>query len=182
MPVSGVRLARTSDVDDIADVNVRAWRHRFAGLLPDAALAGLDPADLAMTWASGILNPPLPSQRVLVAIHDDVVAGYAAWGPCQDPDADDATGELLALEVDPEQVGRGHGSRLMAAAVDLARSTGQTSAACWTLLADEPRRAFLQSAGWGPDAAYRDVVVGVDDAGEIVVREARLVTELGEPA
>ncbi len=34
MPESGVRLARTSDVDGIADVNVRSWRQRFATTLP----------------------------------------------------------------------------------------------------------------------------------------------------
>jgi GNAT superfamily N-acetyltransferase len=114
MTVSGVRLARTSDVDDIARINVASWRGRFAGVLPDATLAGLDAADLASTWASGILNPPLPAQRLLVAVEDDVLVGYAAWGPCQDPDAVDGTGELIALEVDPTRTRQGHASRLPA--------------------------------------------------------------------
>jgi GNAT superfamily N-acetyltransferase len=177
MPVSGVRLARTSDVDDIASVNVRSWRARLAGVLADEVLDSLDAGDLAMTWASGILNPPLPTQRVFVAADDGVVVGYAAWGPCQDPDADAVTGELLALEIDPDRTRQGHGSRLMAAAVDLARESGTMSAVAWTLLDDEPRRAFLQSAGWGPDTAYRDVSVGLGDA-ERVLREVRLVTDI----
>jgi GNAT superfamily N-acetyltransferase len=179
MTVSGVRLARTSDVDDIARINVLSWRGRFAGVLPDATLAGLDAGDLASTWASGILNPPLPAQRLLVAVEDDVLVGYAAWGPCQDPDAVDGTGELIALEVDPNRTRQGHASRLMAACVDLARSSGTTSAVAWTLLQDEVRRAFLQSAGWGPDTAYRDLRIDVEpDGTERIVREVRLVTDL----
>jgi hypothetical protein len=72
MTVSGVRLARTSDVDDVASVNVRSWRSRFTGVLPADVLDSLDTSDIAMTWASAILNPPLPTQRLLVAVDGDV--------------------------------------------------------------------------------------------------------------
>ena len=179
MPESGVRLARTSDVDGVADVNIRSWRQRFAGTLPAAVLAGMDRDDLAMVWASGILNPPTPMHRLLVAVESGQVVGYAALGPSQDPDADAGIGELLALEVDPKQQREGHGSRLMAAVVDHARAAGMTELSAWCPLADEPRRAFLQAAGWGPDTAYRDLLVGQEpDGADLVVREARLATRL----
>jgi GNAT superfamily N-acetyltransferase len=179
MPESGVRLARTSDVDEVADVNVRSWRQRFAGTLPEAVLAGLDPSDLAMVWASGILNPPTPLHRLLVAVESGHVVGYAALGPSQDPDADAGIGELLALEVDPERQREGHGSRLVAAVVDHARAATMVELSVWCPLGDEPRRAFLQAAGWGPDTAYRDLLVGQEpDGAELVVREARLATRL----
>lgn len=179
MPESGVRLARTSDVDGIADVNVRSWRARFPSLLPADLLAGLDARDLAMVWASGILNPPTPGHRLLVSVEDADVVGYAAIGPSQDPDAEPGDGELLALEVDPDRQRQGHGSRLLAAAADTARAGALTALAVWCPVADEPRRAFLQSAGWGPDAAFRDVQVGLDADGEpMVVREVRLVAAL----
>ena len=176
MPSSGVRLARTSDVDGIAEVNVRSWRQRFAGTLPQEALDGLDARDLAMVWASSILNPPTPGHRLLVAVEEADVVGYAAIGPSQDPDAEPGTGELVALEVDPDRQREGHGSRLLAAAVDHARAGGLETLVAWCALDDEPRRAFLQSAGWGPDSAYRDVAVGWGEAsGELLVREVRLV-------
>jgi len=182
MPVSGVRLARTPDVDDIAEVNVNAWQARFAGIIPDEALSALHAPDLAMVWARAILNPPSPAHRLLVAVEDDKVIGYAAIGPSQDPDAEQGTGELVALEVEPERTREGHGSRLMAAAVDHARSLGWESAVTWCGLADEPRREFLQSAGWGPDSAYRDVAVGEQaDGTDMLVREVRLTTDLREP-
>lgn len=179
MPVSGVRLARTSDVDGIADVNVRSWRRRFTDTLPADVLSALDPSDFAMIWASGILNPPTTNHRLLVAVVDADVVGYAAIGPGQDPDTDGHTAELLALEVDPERTRQGHGSRLMAAAVDHARGDGMLSATAWCPLGDDARRSFLQSAGWGPDTAFRDVVVGQGiDGAEVLVREVRLVTAL----
>lgn len=176
MPTSGVRLARTSDVDAIAAVNVRSWRQRFAGMLPAATLAALDERDLAMVWASAILNPPTPGHRLLAAVEDEDTLGYAALGPSQDPDAEPGTGELLALEVDPAHQRQGHGSRLLAAAVDHARAGGLDTLLAWCALDDEPRRAFLQSAGWGPDSAFRDIAVSWDEEDDpVLVREVRLV-------
>jgi ribosomal protein S18 acetylase RimI-like enzyme len=181
MPESGVRLARTPDVDDVAAINIRAWRQRFTDILPGEVLDSLDPGDLAMVWASGILNPPTPLHRLLVAVDAGAIVGYAAIGPSQDPDAEDSTLELLALEVDPDRQREGHGSRLMAAAVAHAEAAGMTDAATWCSVHDEARRAFLRSAGWGPDTAYRDVLVGVSPEGaDVLVREARLVTALGD--
>lgn len=168
-----------TDVDGIGSVNSRAWRSRYAGLLTDEALQALDPADLTLTWASAILNPPTPAHRLLVAVDDDDVVGYAALGPSQDPDADATTVELFAWEVDPDRTRQGHGSRLMAAAIDHARGLGMTSAMVWCPLSDESRRAFLQSAGWGPDSAYRDLLVGEGaDGSEVTVREVRLITAI----
>lgn len=179
MATSGVRLARTSDVDDIAAVNVRAWQTRLAGLVPPDVLAALEPADLAMIWARSILNPPLPGQRLLVSVDDDQVVGYAAFGPSQDPDADASTVELISLEIDPGRERQGHASRLMSAVIDHARSEQMHSASTWCPVHDEPRRAFLQSAGWGPDSAYRDVEVGIDENEEpMLLREVRLVTDI----
>ena len=179
MPASGVRLARTSDVDGIAAVNVRAWQERFAATIPPAILNDMDARDLAMVWASGILNPPTPRHQLLVCVEDQDVLGYAAIGPGQDPDADPQTAELLALEVDPAHQRRGHGSRLLAAAVDHARAQGAEELVAWCVVSDEPRRAFLQSAGWGPDSTFRDVLVGEDeDGGDLLVREVRLVAAI----
>lgn len=181
MPESGVRLARASDADAVAAINVRAWRQRFEGVLPPAVLQSLDVDDLAMTWASGIINPPTPLHRLMVSVEGVDVLGYAAVGPSQDPDAVPGEAELLALEVDPPCQRQGNGSRLMAAAMDLLLGSGIHSVSCWCPLHDEARRAFLQSAGWAPDTAYRDLLVGQDEAGsDLTLREVRLVTGLAD--
>ncbi len=179
MPESGVRLARTSDVDEMADVNLRSWRQRFADVLPADVLAAMDARDLAMVWARSILTPPTPGHQVLVAVDSPGVVGYAALGPSDDQDADPGTGELMALEVDPAHQRLGHGSRLLAAAMDHAAANRLATVSVWCPLDDAPRREFLQSAGWTPDSAYRDVAVGWDEeTGDLLVREVRLVVSV----
>lgn len=176
MPSSGVRSATMADAGRIGAVNVAAWRERLPGILPSEVLDALSADDLGMVWASGILNPPTPQHLLLVAVEGDAVLGYAAVGPSADPDADDQTAELIALEVDPAHQRGGHGSRLIAAVADVCRDAGMTTVSVWCPVADGVRRGFLQSAGWGPDSARRDLQMGAED--DDVIREVRLVTAL----
>ena len=165
-----------ADAGRIGAVNVAAWRHRLTDVLPSDVLESLSADDLGMVWASGILNPPTEQHLLLVAVEDDAILGYAAVGPSADPDADAHTAELLALEVDPDHQRDGHGSRLIAAVADLCRQAGITTLSVWCPVGDERRRGFLQSAGWGPDTARRDLQVGPEDTD--VIREVRLITAL----
>lgn len=175
-----VRLARTSDVDDIARVQVRSWRASYAGILPAEVLDALDESDIALEWGRALLRPG--PHRLLVATDGTgAVVGAASIGPSGDPDAGDdpalAPGEVGLFVIDPDAWRQGHGSRLLAACVDLLVQGGHFEAVTWVPLADEARRAFLQSAGWGPDSAYRDLAV-TDDA---TVREVRIVSVLADP-
>lgn len=168
-----VRLARTSDVDDVARVQVAAWTAAYAGVLPAEVLDALDPDEIAWEWGRALLQPG--PHRLLVALDGEGgVVGAAAVGPSADPDAAGA-GEISLLVIDPKHWREGHGSRLLQASVDHLVAGGHREAVAWVPLADEPRRAFLQSAGWGPDTAYRDREVGTD-----VLREVRLVTVIAD--
>ncbi len=168
-----VRLARTSDVDDVARVQVAAWRAAYAGVLPAEVLDALDADEIAWEWGRALLQPG--PHRLLVALDSaGGVAGAAAVGPSGDPDAQGA-GEISLLVVDPQHWREGHGSRLLQASVDHLVAGGHREAVAWVPLADEARRGFLQSAGWGPDTAYRDREVGGD-----VLREVRLVTVIAD--
>ncbi len=177
-PADTVRLASMLDCERVGEINVDAWQARLRAILPSAVLDSLSAPDLALAWAGALINPPSPAHRLLVAVTTDAVVGYAAIGPSSDPDAEPRTSELLALEVDPRHHRAGHGSRLMTAAVDLARQSGFEEMSVWCPVADEVRRAFLQSAGWAPDSALRDLEIPGAPADDAVLREARLVTDI----
>ncbi|MBU6245761.1 MAG: GNAT family N-acetyltransferase [Actinomycetales bacterium] len=185
---NGVRLARTSDVDDIAALQVAAWNSLYPDIIRSIDMTLERPA-VAEAWADAILRPPSRRYRVLVATEgvSDELVGFAAIGPAQDPDLSDASGEIHALIVHPARLRAGHGSRLMASCVDHLRADGCHTAVTWTLLADEARRAFWQSAGWAPDSARRAWDTGSsgeqDGSGspQATVVEVRLVTDITEP-
>ena len=145
-----VRPAVPGDDAAITRVQLRAWRRSHARALGDDVLEGLDAAAVREQWARAVEAPPSDTHRVLVACDGPRVVGFAATAP-----AGDDTVEILALEVDPDHQKGGHGSRLLAACVDLAREDGARAVRTWVLDDDPARERFLSGSGLGPDGGER---------------------------
>ncbi|MFG2036883.1 GNAT family N-acetyltransferase [Dactylosporangium sp. NPDC048998] len=187
MTLGFVRPARLDDVVEITRIQLTTWRVAYRRLLPEHILDQLDEDWITRRWREAIAEPPSPAHRVLVAVEQidspapepdarpesAYVVGFAASGPADDtalaPDehhtaldkAFKATAAITDLLVEPRWGRRGHGSRLLAASVDLWRTDGFTTALAWTFADDRVTRRFLQSAGWAPDGASRSL--DVDD-------------------
>jgi ribosomal protein S18 acetylase RimI-like enzyme len=171
-----VRVAWPADGDGIAAVQLRCWQETYGAPLADLlAGRGLDADVLAAAWRESLSRPPEARRRALVALAHDRVVGFTLTGPAGDPDADPAVdGELTELTVDPGETRQGHGSRLLQAGVDTLRADRFTRAVTWIASTDDALRAFLTSAGWGPDGASRELA---DDAGT-TVKQVRLHTAI----
>jgi GNAT superfamily N-acetyltransferase len=171
-----VRLALPGDAEAIATIQAAAWQLNYADLLPAEAADALDVASATRGWAEAISAPPSPRHRVLVAIDQTGIVGFAAASPATDTDLDpESDAELVALHVAPDQTRIGHGSRLMAAAVDYAHDDGFARMVTWVFAADDPMRKFLYDNGWDADGYTRDL-----DVGELV-HQVRLHTGIKDP-
>jgi len=172
-----VRVGWAEDAAAVAEVQVRAWRHEYAGVLPAATLHALDVEDFTEVWRASLTRPRDARDRVLVALERSAVRGFAVTGPASDPDLDPiATGEVAELTVDPEQTRRGHGSRLLQACADTLRADRFGTAVVWLAASDDVRRRFLGEAGWAADGAHRELDLHGD--GSVRVKQVRLHTDL----
>lgn len=185
-----VRLARPADAAAVARLQLTTWQTAYAQVIPATVLAALGAELATKQWLSAIVEPPTAEHHVLVAYEGETVVGFAASGPATAEDlatGDDAeqvepagpwdptTLAISALLVEPRWGRRGHGSRLLAAVIDLAKTDGFASAVTWALDADAATRSFLESAGWGPDGVGR-----ILDMEGSPVAELRLTTTLTE--
>lgn len=173
-----VRPARPQDAHRIAEIQVETWRSAYGGLLPASVLAELDHDAAVEAWSASIDMPPTPRHHVLVAVDSatDAVVGFVGLSPAGDDDADPVTdGEIAILLVDAAHSHRGHGSRLLAASVDVLRADGCTRAVTWLLAQDDALRSLLTSAGWGADGSHR--TLDASDGSE-PLRQLRLHTDL----
>jgi ribosomal protein S18 acetylase RimI-like enzyme len=174
-----VRVAWADDAEAIAAVQVKAWRQGYDGLLPSDVLQGLDAHEFAAAWAASMAKPKDARNRVLVALERNTVRGFAITSPSTDPDSDPvADGEVSELTVDPDHTREGHGSRLLQACVDTLRADRFRRGVTWLNSTDDALRTFLTSAGWAPDGAHRELDLRGD--GEVLVKQVRLHTDLGE--
>jgi GNAT superfamily N-acetyltransferase len=175
-----VRVGWTDDAAGIAGVQVRAWRHDLADVLPADVLRELDADQLEAAWTASLVTPRDARNRVLVALERSTVRGFAVTGPATDPDLDPiAVGEVSELLVDPANTRQGHGSRLVQACVDTLRADRFGTAVLWLNTQDDVRRTFLTSAGWAADGAHRELDLYGD--GSVLVKQVRLHTDLAEP-
>ncbi len=175
-----MRIAWADDAPAVAAVQLRAWPQMYGDLVPaDAFPSGPEAeAAVAEAWRATLGRPGDARQRVLVALERNLVVGYALTAPAADPDTDPvADAELSDLTVDPGARGRGHGSRLLQAAVDTVRADRFTRAVLWAVSTDDVLRSFLVAAGWAPDGAHRELDLTGDAT--TVVRQVRLHTALG---
>ncbi len=168
-----VRPARPEDAADVARVQAVAWRTAYRELLPLEVLDGWDESAAAATWSTAVTAPPTPGHGLLVALEKQAVVGFAAYGPAElsdgeQPSPDGPTTEIATLLVEPRWGRRGHGSRLLAAVVDLSRSTGAGRLQTWLPEADRVSASFYESAGWEPDGWARTL-----DTGGTPLRELR---------
>jgi ribosomal protein S18 acetylase RimI-like enzyme len=172
-----VRPAVPGDEAAIAAVQLGAWRAAYAGTLGEGALAMLDEAAVVERWRAAIAAPPTAAFHVLVATAGRRLVGFVSIAPVAAPPnaANQAPGGvLLALEVAPDDQRAGHGSRLLAAAVDTLRADGADQVIAWVADGDGPRAQFLASAGLAPDGAVRELASGPGPDGEdTVLRERR---------
>lgn len=175
-----MRPARPDEAAAIAAVQLVTWRTAYRALLPAAVLDDWDEAAAISTWRTAVLSPPTPAHGVLVALDGAVVAGFAAFGPAElaageEPLPEGATTELTALLVEPRWGRRGHGSRLLAAVVDLGADSGVVRLQMWLPEDDTVTARFLEGAGWAPDGWVRTL-----DTGSSTFRQLRWHTLLDD--
>jgi len=147
-PDVAVRRARLGDEEAIGRIQIDSWVGAVGERLGRNRHEAFDRETIVNGWETSITKPPTPDHVVFVATCDGTVVGFTAVAP---------PNQIIAFEVDPERRRRGHGSRLLAAAVDHLKSHGGTEMKLWTLSNDKVRAGFLKSAGFGESGMVREL-------------------------
>lgn len=138
-------------------------------------MSGVSADETVRAWHDAIVKPPLAHCRVLVALGDAAIVGFAVTGPSSDPDRQDTHGVIAEFIVDEPTIEAGHSSRLINAAVDTLRADGYEVATMWLPSDADSTREFLVGCGWATDGAHREM--GSDD-GTASMKLIRMVTDI----
>jgi GNAT superfamily N-acetyltransferase len=179
-----IRSAHIDDAAQIAVVHVRSWQGAYRGLLPQAYLDGLDPAQRVGRWerslaevdaghagadagraggggragAAGWAGVEDRAARigVLVADGGGDLLGFASYSPSRDSDADPGrVGEIGAIYLLPSAWGKGIGRQLMHATLACLAAAGFTQVTLWVLDSNVRARRFYEAGGWSADGRQK---------------------------
>jgi len=145
-PDVAVRPARAGEEEAITKIQIDSWVGAIGERLGRNRHDAFDYEAIVTGWTTSISQPPTPGHVVFVATCNGDVVGFAAVAP---------PNQIIAFEIDPERRRRGHGSRLLAAAVDHLKAHGATEIKLWSLSNDTIRTGFLREAGFGETGMTR---------------------------
>jgi ribosomal protein S18 acetylase RimI-like enzyme len=145
-----VRQATLADAAALGRVHVAAWRAAYAGVMPAAFLAGLDPERFRQRWERWLGE----GATALVVESAGEIAGFCLYGRSRDADAVRSVGEIIAINLDPAFWRRGLGRALLLESVArLRREFGE--ATLWVVRENDRARRFYEALGWQADGAVR---------------------------
>lgn len=136
-----IRAATGGDAGAIARVHVESWRTTYAGIVPDAYLAGLDEMLRAKLWHEWLMGSTL----VLVAEREGQVVGFAHGGANREV-LEKCDAELYAIYLLREAQRRGAGTALLRATASALTERGFRGLAVW-VLERNPARSFYERMG-----------------------------------
>jgi ribosomal protein S18 acetylase RimI-like enzyme len=144
-----IRAARVADASQITVVQVRSWQGAYRGLLPQAYLDGLDPAQRVGRWERSLAEAEDRRNGVLVADASGTLLGFVGYSPSRDGDADPArVGEIDAIYLLPNAWGKGVGRLLMDAALARLADARFDRVTLWVLDSNVRARRFYEAGGW----------------------------------
>jgi ribosomal protein S18 acetylase RimI-like enzyme len=148
------------DLDELGRVHVQVWREAYAGLLPDAYLAGLDPTLGPKRWRERFGESP--EVDWWLARDEDGIVGMTTSGPARDDDAPTPL-ELYAINVLRRAHGTGLADDLMTYVV------GDRPAYLWVLEGNDRAIGFYRRHGFADDGGRKPE----PDTGAVEARMSR---------
>lgn len=153
-----IRRAGVSDAPELGRIHSLAWRHAYKGIASDAFLEAFTPEKRAAFFARII--PKSAAEQYLLYDGEDPI-GLLALGPATEDVPEGANwGEVIALYLLPEGIGRGLGSQAMRFALDRLGTLGFGDTVL-TVLSDNARAIrFYTSFGFAPDGDEETIELG----------------------
>jgi GNAT superfamily N-acetyltransferase len=156
------RIALPTDAAEIASIHVRSWQDAYREIVPGDYLDALDIGERTRVWASVLDHTAegFHGSTSIVALVDDVVAGFATVGGLRGADPADNAGEIYSIYASPDVWGVGVGRALIDAAVVELEHRGHRGLFLWVLEANARARAFYERQGWQHDGSAQTIEVG----------------------
>lgn len=145
-----IRDAVRRDADEIAATHIASWRAAYTHIFPSSIFDAPDFDRSRIEMWRDWTHSPTADRRLVVAVGDDRVVGFAHTGLRDDSGSDEGRrcGELFGFYAHPDVWGTGVARSMMNAALHSLGHLGVDRAVVWTFGEAGRARAFYEKAGW----------------------------------
>ena len=140
-----VRRAKIEDAAGMAWVHVETWRTAYAGIMPDAYLAGISHKKSERFFHKSLAEPEPGSLALVAEDANGSIVGFAVAGPDRDEDGG-GKAELYGVYILERHQRQGLGRRLVAAVAQRLLRRGFRSMRVW-VLSRNASRGFYERLG-----------------------------------
>ncbi|KTD24834.1 GNAT family acetyltransferase [Legionella maceachernii] len=136
-----IRAATLRDAQAIAETHIRSWQGMYKEFIPESILNNLSIEEKTLQWQE-LLQQGI---KVLVLEVEGNVIGFASVCRFRDSNADDSSGEISAIYLDPNYWRKGLGTKLCVAAISALEALGYKKIFLWVLEGNTQARKFYES-------------------------------------
>lgn len=140
----GIRPAAAGDLAGIVAVFLACWRHSYAGVLPEAVVAGMSDTEATALWTNALAAPG--GHPLVAVVPDGTIVGVTRH---------DRVDTVQSLYVAPDTQRLGVGTRLLSAAVEALRAAGADIVRLWVFADNTAALSFYRRHGFTPDGTTR---------------------------
>lgn len=136
----------------VSRIYAESWRHAYKGIVPQCFLDGIS----ERSWVKNLDREGIFH---LVAVEDGKLIGTSSY--CKSRFEMYAEyGEIISIYFLPEYIGKGHGKKLLAAAVEKLSEMGFRDIFLWVLEENHNARAFYEHCGFFPSGEKMTSEIG----------------------
>lgn len=133
-------MTAQDDIDAVADIYAQSWKSAYRGIVPERYLQKLT----GDRWSGMLRADPSAS---LVAFVGDKPVGTAFVGFDREPGRE-GCGEIVAIYLLPQHIGKGYGKALMRAALQKLWDEGAGDVCLWALSQNTRAEGFYEHLGF----------------------------------
>ena len=139
-----IRNIKKEDIPQVVDIQIRAWRTAYKGIIDDNYLANMNPEEKIK-----MREKDYNENKFIVAEINNEIVGFCRYTDNinKTPETLEADCELRALYVKPEVKHNGIGKKMFQYAVNEFKHMGKTKMVLWCLKDNALARRFYEKMG-----------------------------------
>ena len=158
-----IRNIKKEDIPEVVNIQIRAWRTAYKGIIDDNYLANMNPEEKIK-----MREKDYNENKFIVAEINNEIVGFCRYTDNieKTPETPKADCELRALYVKPELKHNGIGKKMFQYAVNEFKNMGKTKMVLWCLKDNVLARKFYEKMG-GKIIKERLIHIGNRDYEEV---------------